>query len=300
MVRMDLLAFHGYLASRKSAYIAVLSVSILSAVSGRAQMDSPLMETRGDTASIYSPTLDYDTPGMPALRAKGAYSWVVVPAIAFQAQTDRKELAMIVRVQGLPSPPDGVVFVVDGKTRLVSGKNWILAKSGGWVSAVQGEELTRAIGTAHDLSITVLGSPPLEARFQNRDLAAFRAVASKYDNNTFQTGAPNVPPPGSVPAQGETSKPSGKQGRMEYLNTRADEAAGLCRSHLMAGAKDPDSIQLTDKYGFRDLGHDQIFLTFEFMGRNTYGAVLRHQMGCIASCPKDKPCRFLNMADVPY
>ena len=91
-----------------------------------------------------------------------------------------------------------------------------------------------------------------------------------------------------------------KPKQSDYLEGKKDDAALICREQIVATAKDPSSLQFEDKYtyGFGNaLTKNWIYITWNSMGKNTYGAVLRHVITCTVSCKQDKPCSFVEMKD---
>jgi hypothetical protein len=291
-------------AARLSAGLGL--ASILVAVTPQASLS--LKETRIDTLrrSIFTPPIDPDSPGLAPLRAQGAYSWLVMPAIAQDWQTKKAELGLLVRVLGPPTPPSGLVLVVDGTTTLISEQGWQKGNSGGWVLAFGRQELVRSIASAKQVTITVLGSPPLEGRFQAGDLNVFPAVVGIFDHNSFQAGAPATSSPSATasPISGILETPNSKTSKnSDYLQTRVGEAATMCHDNIVSSAKDPAALVMADTYGYRFgsvLTKNWIFIDWEIMGRNTFGAVLKHSIGCIVECAPGKACKWMSMADNPY
>jgi hypothetical protein len=91
-----------------------------------------------------------------------------------------------------------------------------------------------------------------------------------------------------------------KVDRADFLKTKVDEAAAMCKSQIVATAKDPTSIQFAENYtyGFgRVVTRNWIFIGWEIMGRNTYGAVLRHSMTCTVSCTQEKGCSWIGLEE---
>jgi hypothetical protein len=87
----------------------------------------------------------------------------------------------------------------------------------------------------------------------------------------------------------------------EFMNSKVPEVAGACHDAIINSAKDPTSVQFLGPYtassgtGFN---RNQMFINYEIMGRNTYGAVLRHLMTCIANCNQAKgECPVVFVAD---
>ena len=91
-----------------------------------------------------------------------------------------------------------------------------------------------------------------------------------------------------------------KMSRTDYLESKAHEAALLCESYIIATAKDPDSIKMPERYT-HNLGggllHNEIYIYMDVMGRNTYGAVLRHSMICTVNCKQGKGCSVTKLED---
>jgi len=317
---------HSYFtfAFRLSALAAVLfqlPVPAFDAVSQPAS--TSLKETRSEALhlSLFTPPIDHDLPNLAPLRASGQYSWIVMPAIAENWQTKKTELGLLVRVLGPASPPSGVVFVVDGTTTLVDGQRWEKAGSGAWVMVLGRQDLVRSVSKARQVSITVLGSPPLEAHFDQSSLTVFPQMVGMFEHNNFRGNAPESgptqlppttpviptpaePPAGNSATANEARKPNASENnRKDDLRTRVEEAAGMCRNHIMAGAKDPDSIVFANDYSYHlgsVLTRNWITINWEIVGRNTFGAVLRHRVTCIVSCAPKKTCTWMSMGDSPY
>ena len=191
--------------------------------------------------------------------------------------------------------PSGIVFVIDGESKLITGLRWESIDSGEWGAIIEDQILIRRLGLAEEVSVTILGYPASEARFKAEELTVFRNVTREFDVGHF--GSASVVPPSNRelghPSPGPTTGVSPTQ-------ERADQAGQLCRDALYAGAKDPTSIRVDDRYKGQPFGRNQIYITFDFVGRNAFGAVLWHSWGCIVSCPKDKSCRLLSAVDTPY
>lgn len=93
-----------------------------------------------------------------------------------------------------------------------------------------------------------------------------------------------------------------KTDRGAYLRSKVDDAAAMCREQIAATAKDPSSVQFAERYSFgfgSALTRNWIFINWEIMGRNTYGAVLRHRMSCTVSCKQGKACTWVGIEDAP-
>lgn len=97
---------------------------------------------------------------------------------------------------------------------------------------------------------------------------------------------------------------SAKTDRITYLKTRVPEAADICRSRIIFSSKDPDSLKFGEHYfpTFNDglLVRNWIDIHWEVMAKNTFGAVLRHEMICEISCKQGKLCIFEGLKDKPY
>ena len=97
-----------------------------------------------------------------------------------------------------------------------------------------------------------------------------------------------------------TPAPSGKLSRTDFLQSRVDAAAQMCKSAIVATAKDPSSVQFDDKYAYgfgAVLTRNWIIIDWGIRGRNTYGAVLRHTMECKVSCIQGKACTFVDLTE---
>jgi len=91
---------------------------------------------------------------------------------------------------------------------------------------------------------------------------------------------------GAIPIQAEPK---------QDLSTRTNDAALSCIQYLHDNAKDPESIQIdetsfTNSLGF-GLSRNHIFINFTGMGRNTYGAVLKHNWECDTVCKQGQNCQ---------
>jgi hypothetical protein len=93
---------------------------------------------------------------------------------------------------------------------------------------------------------------------------------------------------------------SPKLSRADYLQSKIQEAARLCHENIVATAKDPGSLQFTDSadvsFG-RVVFRDSIYVTLSIMGRNTYGAVLRHSITCRVVCQQGHACSLQESRD---
>lgn len=91
--------------------------------------------------------------------------------------------------------------------------------------------------------------------------------------------------------------------REDYLRSKAQDAVGICKQQILATAKDPSSIQLPEQvavYFGTGLMRNDIYVQADVMGRNTYGAVLRHQITCTIVCKQSKGgCYFESLEDQP-
>jgi hypothetical protein len=86
----------------------------------------------------------------------------------------------------------------------------------------------------------------------------------------------------------------------EYLQSKVVDAATMCRDQITATAKDPTSLQFADRYSYgfgKAFTKNWIFIYWDIMGRNTYGAVLKHQITCTVSCKEEKACSWVEMKD---
>lgn len=84
------------------------------------------------------------------------------------------------------------------------------------------------------------------------------------------------------------------------ITTRADEGILLCGKFIVDNAKDPDSIKIDDRVGYtpgKVIMHNHLFVVLTGMGRNTYGAVLKHRWGCDEVCKQDKPCEIIEFSE---
>jgi len=106
--------------------------------------------------------------------------------------------------------------------------------------------------------------------------------------------------PGESASTSPAPAPKGKIDRKEYLASKVPDAATMCHQQILATAKDPTSVQFADKYSYafgRAITRNWIFITWNIMGRNTFGAVLKHEITCSVSCPPGKECSFINLED---
>jgi hypothetical protein len=97
-----------------------------------------------------------------------------------------------------------------------------------------------------------------------------------------------------------TALASSKSEHQTYLEGRIDEASIACQKYLLTAAKDPDSIKLDEKYSYsfgKVLTKNWIYIYLGGWGKNSYGAVLRHNFTCEASCKRDQPCSVLELKE---
>jgi hypothetical protein len=100
----------------------------------------------------------------------------------------------------------------------------------------------------------------------------------------------------TVPSSTQTPVATGapaKQSRDEFLESMLDGARERCMRAIVATAKDPDSVKFLDDGGGapgRALMRNHLLFDFEIMGRNTYGAVLRHTLHCDVPCKINVGC----------
>jgi hypothetical protein len=103
-----------------------------------------------------------------------------------------------------------------------------------------------------------------------------------------------------VAAAGASAQTTSKPSRADYLQSKVSDATAMCRDQILASAKDPSSIQFPEKYAYgfgQALTRNWIFIYADIMGRNTYGAVLKHSMTCTISCKQGKPCSWVSLTD---
>jgi hypothetical protein len=85
------------------------------------------------------------------------------------------------------------------------------------------------------------------------------------------------------------------------LSTREQEANVSCRAYIVATAKDPDSVKFPeDGFGVTFgtvLFRNHLYITNIVYGRNTYGAVLKHNIVCDALCKQNVPCQVIQTSD---
>src|ERR1700722_12047326 len=82
----------------------------------------------------------------------------------------------------------------------------------------------------------------------------------------------------------------------EFLQSKVDEAANMCRQNITDTAKDPTTLQFAEKYNYgfgRVVTRNWIFIYWDVMGKNTYGALLKHSITCTVSCTQKKGCSLI-------
>ena len=100
------------------------------------------------------------------------------------------------------------------------------------------------------------------------------------------------------PTTQETSAaPTSRDG---FLHSKVEEVRHTCKDAILAVSKDPDAVKFLDEgnYEFgRGLMRNDIVFVFETMGRNSYGAVLRHTISCTVTCKEKGGCRVPRVAE---
>jgi hypothetical protein len=100
-----------------------------------------------------------------------------------------------------------------------------------------------------------------------------------------------------------TATAEDKKAREAFLESKVPEAQTLCHDQIVNTAKDPDSVKFLDgeRYtiGLRMLSNNTINFSVPIMGRNTYGAVLRHEMWCTVYCTAEKGCSLRSLNEIP-
>jgi hypothetical protein len=277
-----------------------------------------LKEQRADEqkSSIFYP-LSSTNPDVPAaLRAKGTYSWFMMPVIAQAWDKHLKSLGLVLKVTDQTSPPTAVVFIVDEKPTMIPAQKWDEYPGGGLFTSIEREDIVRSIATARKVTVTVFGNSPLSATYTSGDLSLFRSVVTMYDSATFNISQPSVvnpatdsvTQPASAPITSTAAPstpsaslsriiPSARSSRTEYLQSKVSEATAMCREQIIATAKDPSSVKFDDNPSYvLENGHkDWISIMWGIMGRNTYGAVLRHSMTCFVSCKAGSACTMMGV-----
>jgi hypothetical protein len=309
---------------KRIAFVLRLLPMMLFAMPLLGQDDVIIKERRVDEQkiSIFAPVNSADSFELNALRARNKYSWVVAPIIAQTWDKKVKGLGLFLRVTDQTVTPTAVVIVVDGKTTMIPVQKWEKDPEGGENTLIDREDLVRSIAAAQNVSITVFGDDPLTAIYHSENLSIFRSMVSMYDTDTFNVKPIKASQPAVIADMvGTTVKPTSqkvldsppstaepvvqaapptKLSRAEYLQRKVDEAAAMCREQIIATAKDPSSVQFADKYSYgfgRVISRNWIFISWSIMGRNTYGAVLRHTMTCTVSCIQGKACTWVNLED---
>lgn len=85
---------------------------------------------------------------------------------------------------------------------------------------------------------------------------------------------------------------------------RQEEAGRACFAYLQSNSKDPSSFEVDADSAKWELGHglvgkNDIWVTVDGRGKNTYGAVLQHTFSCEVECKKDVPCHVTSVEDAP-
>lgn len=88
--------------------------------------------------------------------------------------------------------------------------------------------------------------------------------------------------------------------RREYLQSQVDMLVGACKQYIVGTAKDPSSVQFPSNYNYgfgHGLTRNWVLINIDAMGRNTFGAVLRHSMTCTYTCNQSKGCKLVSFTD---
>jgi len=254
-------------------------------------------------SSIFIPTSTADPDELNAIRAHSTWSWELAPVIAQSWDHKQKGLGFVIRAKDWSTQPTAVAFTIDGKVTMVETSQWHDSEKGGVYTLIDREDLERAVANSQNLSITVFAGEPLTGTYHSADLVVFKSVTEMYSNGTFSGGTPTDLTPSPVETQAQKPSPTtanGKVDRKDYLQSKVQEVSSMCHDQIIATAKDPTSVQFLGDYSYafgRALTRNWIFVSFPIMGRNSYGAVLRHTMTCSVSCPPGKPCVFQSLDD---
>lgn len=279
------------------------------------QQTIPLMQQRVDSnkVTMYFP-MNAARGEIAALRTQGTYYWAISPVIVQPWDKQNRGLALVLRITGQETPPSSIVIIVDGKSTMLEPTVWAPDQGGGQATIIDRVDLVRGIASATTVSVTVFGATPLTGTYQVGDLAFFKSLVAMYDAGTYlapDLSVASTTPAVQTPAAAMAPTPPkpvdappipAKHTREQYLQTKVDDAAAICRQQIVEGAKDPTSVQFSDKYSYafgRVLTRNWISITWVIMGRNTYGAVLQHTMTCNVSCIEGKACEPRDLMDEP-
>lgn len=263
-----------------------------------------------EKASMFVPVDLSAEDGIRGLRAHGAYSWVVTPVIAQTWDKKTKSIALAIEARGLKSSTSTIVIIVDGKPATFSDLNWEIDSRGAPCVFIEREDLIRTMATAQNVSIAVFGDSSVAGVFHPADLSYIQAVVSMYDANNINSLSPSAQAvfdaiTGKMKGNSSTvaalapSKPI-KPDHNLYIESRLNEAQSMCHDQIIATAKDPYSVEFLGDYRYssgRSIFKNWIFIYWDIMGKNTYGAVLRHSMTCTLSCPPGKACSLIGFDD---
>lgn len=93
---------------------------------------------------------------------------------------------------------------------------------------------------------------------------------------------------------------SSDDAQRNYVKSQIPTVTGLCRNIIRVSAKDPDSLRFLTDFAVVEYGKSSMSIAYSVMGRNTYGAVLKHRMICNFSCSEKKGgCKLHDLEDLP-
>lgn len=261
--------------------------------------------------SIFQPISATSADGILSIRASGSYKWNVTPIIGQKWNGSEKSLVLAIEVVGENLQPSTAVFVIDGKTVVIPSSDWQVDSRGHLVAWIKNEGLVRSLAKAEEVSITVFAPGPLTNSFHAGDLGVFRSMVQIYDAKAMHPSEAEEHPVSDLGKAPVTliTPPSEKRhkqtsaDRGTFLESKVEEAASICHDEIINNSKDPFSVEFLGDYSYAFgrtiLFRNWIFVYWETMGRNTYGAVLRHSMTCTVSCTQDKGCTWINLDDKP-
>jgi hypothetical protein len=303
-------------------------VFLATAIAAQGQLKFGEIPLPQDRTSMFS-AIDVTSPdGLAALRGEGIFSWTLAPVVFQSWDGFEKHLVLAAEIIGSDNAPKSISILLDGKTVALGSSDWTKDSRQNLAAVYPREDLVRAIASASKVQISFLGDTTVSADFDAPALELFRRVISAADGGPIvgvslseerlimgitknsnpsdiqkqqrisMKGPPVTPVP-LIPPKPE--KPT-KVDRHTYLLSKVPEAAQICHDGIISGSKDPYSVEFLGDYTYsfgRTLWRNWIWVSWETMGRNTYGAVLRHGMTCGVSCPPDEQCSLVSMDDDP-